>query len=93
MIIDVMYSIQIVETHMSLVHWMSNALLKLSRAKYVDQGGPQLVKSRQILMLSTGLDSNEGADGEEGEMKLTDFITKCAALTSSMDTFTRHLSM
>ena len=32
-------------------------------------------------------------DEEEGEMKLSDFITECAALRSSMDTFTRHLLM
>lgn len=69
---------QILQTHMSLVHWMSNALLRLSQARRVDQG------------LSSN--NNQGTD-EETEMKLTDFITECAALTSSMDTFTRHLSI
>ena len=44
------------------------------------------------MLPSAGLDSGEGAD-EEGELKLSDFITECAALTSSMDVFTKHLAM
>ncbi|XP_065918337.1 axonemal dynein light chain domain-containing protein 1-like isoform X2 [Dysidea avara] len=62
---------QVLQTHMSLVQWMSNVLLRLSHAKHVDQGVEE--------------------DGEEDKMKLSDYVTECDALTSSMEKFTKHL--
>ena len=46
-------------------------------------------------MLPTGLGTGNQStdDEEEPEMKLRDFISECAVLTGSMDTFTKHLSM
>ena len=37
--------LQILQTHMSLVQWMAKALLRLSRAKHVSQGGPHTQRS------------------------------------------------